>query len=301
MLTISVASGKGGAGKTSVAAALACLLAPNCVLADCDVDAANGAIALRAKIISAKPYDAGPGFHIDAAACLGCGACLPACRFHALRAGAALSAYRIEGDLCERCGACLPRCPAGAIKPFEKKAGELFISGSRIGIPLVHAELIPGEDTSGKLVALVREEARREAGTDKHVVVDAPPGIGCPVIASLTRSDWVLLVVEASASGIRDAGRLAELLRGMGRKAAVIINKTGLNPAMDAKARALAESEDLPLAGEIPFDPALRSAEEGGKSWIELDGKAAQCATAALKGFIEILQRSTDEIRSTHG
>lgn len=290
MTTITVASGKGGAGKTSISAALSSLLAPACVFADCDVDAANGAIALGATIRERHQYDAGPGFRIDASTCLSCGACVALCRFKAIKANPSGQGYRIAEDLCERCGACVPSCPAGAITTFEKTAGELLISDSRLGISIVHAELIPGEDTSGKLVAVVRERAGKIAKPRDYIVVDAPPGIGCPVIASFTRADWVLLVIEASVSGIRDARRLAELLRQSNRRAVALINKSGLDQEQDERSRQLASDFGLPLAGEIPFEPALRGAEEVGKTWLDMDCPASAQTRKALKDFITIIQ-----------
>lgn len=298
MIMVSVASGKGGAGKTSIAAALAELLGPACVFADCDVDAANGAIALGARPETREPYDAGSGFRIDGKSCSDCGLCASACRFGAIKPAPDGSGYRIVPELCERCGACLDACPLKTIVTFEKQAGELFVSGTRLGMPLVHAELAPGEDTSGKLVRKVRDRAERLAGGDSIVVIDSPPGIGCPVIASVSGCDLVLVVVEASASGIRDAARLIELVASMKRKAVAIVNKAGLDPAMDLRARELVAKAGIPLAGEIPFDPALRSAEEAGKTWLSLEadsGARAANALRAVQGVISGLSRRADE------
>jgi len=284
-MTIAVASGKGGAGKTSIAAALAASLAPYCVSADCDVDAANGAIALGASLREKEPYSAGPGFGIEPEACTGCGLCADACRFNAIAKRGAR--YAIVPELCERCGACLDRCPFGAVRTFEKEAGSLFVSDTRIGATLVHAELVPGEDTSGKLVRKVRDRADGIARDDDVIVVDAPPGIGCPVIASLSGSDFVVLVVEASLSGIRDASRLIDLLESMKRKPVAIVNKTRLDPGMDARARDTLRAAAIPLAGEIPFDPRLRSVEESGRTWMDAEGEAGDSARGALKRVIE--------------
>lgn len=301
MTTISVASGKGGAGKTSIAAALASTLGTECLFADCDVDAANGAIALGAAIRVTEPYFAGPGFAIDAAACTACGAgpaacqaaCQAACRFGAIEHAPGAGAFRIVPKLCERCGACMPRCPVKAISTYEKQAGELFVSDSRMGVRLVHAELEPGEDTSGKLVAKVRRRAELEAKTESVIVVDAPPGIGCPVIASITGVDLLVIVVESSASGIRDAARLIELAQSMKRRSVGVVNKAGLDADMDERALTLLADAGIPLAGRIPFDPALRSAEESNRTWASVDcGSTSdiQSALAAIKGIIETLK-----------
>jgi len=292
-MTITVASGKGGAGKTSIAAALAASLAPKCVVADCDVDAANGAIALGAILREREPYSAGPGFLIDPIACRGCGLCAKACRFEAIQLVPDSGRYEIVPELCERCGACLDVCPAGAVVTHEKEAGRLFMSETRLGLALVHAELVPGEDTSGKLVRKVRDRAEAAARDGYSIVVDSSPGIGCPVIASLSGCDLVVVVVEASASGIRDAERLLELVFSMKRKAVGLVNKAGLDARMDARAKAALSNAGIPLAGEIPFDPALRSIEETGRTWAEVEGAAGTQARSSIKAIQGVIARNS--------
>lgn len=168
---------------------------------------------------------------------------------------------------------------------YEKEAGQLFVSETRIGIPLVHAKLMPGEDTSGKLVRKVRERADVAAHDGSIIVVDSPPGIGCPVVASLSGSDLVVVVIEASFSGIRDAQRLLELVSSMKRKAVGLVNKTGLNAPMDTRAKAALSNVGIPLAGEIPFDPVLRSIEESGRTWAEVEGAVGEHVRNALKAI----------------
>lgn len=297
MMTVTVASGKGGAGKTSFAAALAAYLGPSAIAADCDVDAANGAIALGGTIAGREDYFAGPGYRVDSAACAYCGACALACRFGAVKPAARERRFEISQELCERCGACADICPSKAIVTFEKKAGELLVSRTRLGSTLVHAELAPGEDTSGKLVRKVRERARSLARDETVIVVDAPPGIGCPVIASLAGSDLVVVVVEAGASGIRDAGRLIELAGSMKRPAVGVVNKAGLDASMDMRARAVLEKAGLPIAGEIPFDPVLRSAEESGKTWMDVEGPAGERVRSALEAVGEMTAGIAEKIR----
>lgn len=284
-MTIAVASGKGGAGKTSIAAALAASMAPSCVVADCDVDAANGAIALGATLREQEPYSAGPGFLIDPIACSSCGLCAKACRFEAIRRDPESGRYAIVPELCERCGACLDTCAVGAVLTPDKEAGRLLVSDTRLGLPLVHAELVPGEDTSGKLVRKVRERVDAEARNGYVIVVDSPPGIGCPVIASLSGCDLVVVVIEASSSGIRDAQRLLELVSSMNRKAVGLVNKTGLDARMDTSAKTALLNAGIPLAGEIPFDPALRSIEETGRTWAEVEGAAGAQVRSAIKAI----------------
>lgn len=314
MVTVSVASGKGGAGKTSIAAALASFMTDKagcqCVFADCDVDAANGAIALGSSVREREPYFSGPGFMIDADRCTGCGRCIRSCRFAAIRLSETGKFCTILPELCERCGVCADVCLEKAVVTCEKQAGELFVSDTPRGITLVHAELEPGEDTSGKLVRAVRERATRiasqadsggKAGMDGQthatilpaqsgkddwheslVVVDAPPGIGCPVIASLAGTDLVLLVVEASLSGIRDASRLVKLISSMGKKALAIVNKTGLDSRMDDSALDMLRESGIPLAGTIPFDTSLRREAGAGSAWIGIGGVAGTAIESAL-------------------
>ncbi|HUX36999.1 MAG TPA: 4Fe-4S binding protein [Rectinemataceae bacterium] len=295
MSTISVASGKGGAGKTSIAAAIVSTLGLGCVFADCDVDAANGAIALGSTLKDQEAYFAGPGFRIEADACIGCGRCAASCRFGAILRKPETSIYTIMTELCERCGACQDNCPTRAIVAYEKRAGTLFVSETRQGIPLVHAELVPGEDTSGKLVRKVRDRAEQIAEGNSHIVIDAPPGIACPVIASLSGVELVVIVVEASASGIRDAERLIELVGSMKRKAVAIINKTGLDDTMDRRARELIDRAAIALAGEIPFDRALRSTEESGGTWLSLDGDVGTRIKAAIRFVLTVIDGPSRE------
>jgi MinD superfamily P-loop ATPase len=321
MTTICVASGKGGAGKTSFTAALASTIAsglayrtdsdsgsgtsanhtPNtasdrsmsqntlCIFADCDVDAANGAIALGATLEVSEPYFAGPGFLVDPSACTGCGSCFTACRFGAIKPVTNKNEFSIVPELCERCGACVDHCPTKAIGTYEKEAGVLLESSTRWGIRLVHARLEPGEETSGKLVNLVRRRATQLAHADSVILVDAPPGIGCPVIASIAGTDLVVVIVAASVSGIRDASRLVCLAASMKRHCVAVLNKTGLDPRMDIKAKTMLADQGIPLAGEIPFDPGLRSAEESHQTWASIESDSSTRIKAALSAIRAII------------
>lgn len=288
-MTITVASGKGGAGKTSIAAALAASMGSACIVADCDVDAANSSIALHAELRESSPYFAGSGYKIKPSLCIGCGRCITACRFKAIREDEASRKFLIVEELCERCGACTDHCPVNAIESFTKEAGTLLASDSPFGMVLIHAELVPGEDTSGKLVNQVRRRADSINTNNSVIIVDAPPGIGCPVIASLSGADIVLLVVDSSISGLRDSLRLSELVAGMNKRIIAILNKTGLNEEIDTRVRTAISLASLPIIGEIPFDSSLRSVEERGLTWIDVDseaGKKAKDAIRAVKGNI---------------
>ena len=273
MITITVASGKGGAGKTSVSSALAAGLGHRGILADCDVDAANAAIAMNATLTSSTDYYSGDGYQVDAKRCTGCGLCQRVCRFDAFWPTNGI--FTIDEALCERCGACADACPSGAIITENKLGGKLMVSRSFLDSAVVHAELVPGEDTSGKLAASVRrraeDEAERSAAEGKPIdaiVVDAPPGIGCPVIASLTRADMVVVVIEAGSSGVRDAERLFELCASMNRKTGAVINKAGMDPEWDRKARELAGRFASPVLADLPWDRRFRQSTERAEAWV---------------------------------
>lgn len=268
MISIAIASGKGGAGKTSVSAALARYCGSRAIACDCDVDAANTAIALGTVVRSSEDYWSGDGYRVDGTLCNGCGACFEACRFGAIRDSSA--SFSIDEALCERCGACLDVCPSGAILAERKRGGTLFVSTAADGSLLAHAELIPGEDTSGKLVRAVRQRALKEAGKGvDFLVIDAPPGIGCPVIASLSGVDLAVVVIEAGISGIRDARRLFELLAGMKRRKVSVLNKTGIDAGMDFRARDLAAEFGSTVVSELPFDRRFRDSTERGEAWVD--------------------------------
>ncbi|GAB1432040.1 ATP-binding protein [Spirochaetota bacterium] len=283
MTTICIASGKGGAGKTSFAAALASSLGQKCIFADCDVDAANGALALGSINTKKQPYFSGPGFFINESACTGCGLCEKACRFNAIFKESGSHSFRITQELCERCGACAYVCKFNAVQLIEQQAGWLMESQTLRGFPMIHAELEPGEDTSGKLVALVRHKAREMARDDRLIVVDAPAGIGCPVIASLTGADLLIVIVEAGLSGIRDAERLIELGKDMKRPMTGIVNKAGLDSDIDTQARNLLKKNSIEFLAQIRFDPSLRAVEEAGKTWAELEGQTGDEIRAVLQ------------------
>lgn len=288
MKSIVIASGKGGAGKTSVSAALARYLGARAVLADCDVDAANAVIALGAKELSRSDYSSGEGYTIDAARCTGCGECARACRFGAIFATGGM--FRIDEALCERCGLCQDVCSFGAVIAGQKHGGYLALSGTDWGSLVSHAELVPGEDTSGKLVRQVRLQAdaqARKSGGD-FVLIDAPPGIGCPVIASLSGVKLAVVVMEAGRSGMSDAVRLFSLLSDMKIPSLVVLNKTGLDTDMDKMARETARAAGAPVVAELPYDARLRASTEAGEAWVDaVDPWVREQAQNFCKAIIE--------------
>lgn len=259
-----VLSGKGGTGKTSLTAAFASL-ADHPVLCDADVDAADLHLLTDPQILQKTDFIGGNKAVIDPDRCAECGTCIELCHFNA-----------IEEDLtvnpldCEGCGVCYDLCPEHAIDFPETTCGEWYISDSRFG-PIVHAKLGIAQENSGKLVALVRQEARklcREKGMD-FIITDGPPGIGCPVIASISQATVILIVAEPTVSGVHDLGRLLELADHFKVPAMVCINKFDLNLEQTEKIETMAEKRNITVLGNIPFDPVFIDSMVQGKTVTE--------------------------------
>jgi MinD superfamily P-loop ATPase len=271
MKELVVISGKGGTGKTSVVASFAAL-AGNAVLADCDVDAADLHLVLAPEIRSRHEFRSGHEAVIDTSACTGCGWCLTRCRFDAIRwshvSGATV--YSVDPIACEGCGVCVDTCPVNAIGFPECVAGEWYVSDTRHG-PMVHARLGIAAENSGKLVSLVRQQAKaiaKERQLDL-ILVDGPPGIGCPVIASITGASLVLIVTEPTLSGDHDLRRVAELARHFRTPACLCVNKWDVNPSLADKIEAGAVALGVKPIGRIRYDVAVTKAQVDGKSLVE--------------------------------
>jgi MinD superfamily P-loop ATPase len=267
-----VLSGKGGTGKTSVVAALAAL-APDKVLADCDVDAANLHLVLDPKPVYREAFFAGRTAAILANRCSACGECADHCRFHAISLGMVnsdRSTYTVDRMSCEGCGMCAQVCTCSAVEMLTPERGEWFISDTRHG-PLIHARLGVGGENSGKLVTLVKNQAwtlAEQTGT-ALILVDGPPGISCPTIASVTGADLVLLVAEPSVSGVHDLERAVRLVRSFAVPMAVCVNKADLNPEIAQSIGALCATRGLPLVGQLAYDNAVVRAQLEGRSIVE--------------------------------
>jgi len=290
-----VCSGKGGTGKTSLTAAFAAL-ARNKVLADCDVDAADMHLVLAPERQSGETYSGGREAVIDADRCEACGGCHDVCNFGAILVaddGRGGETYRVDPFACEGCGVCVHFCPSDAIDFPRSVNGEWYVSETRHG-PMVHARLIPGAENSGKLVTLVREEARKLAaarGADL-LLVDGPPGIGCPVTASITGADLVLAVTEPGVSGLHDLRRLLDLAAHFRTPVAVCINKADINPDFTARIERDCEGRGIPVIGEIPFDQAFTRAQIRGLSVVEDEPSPASTAVdAAWRETLTIISR----------
>lgn len=284
MRELVVISGKGGTGKTSVTAALA-VLAGKAVVADCDVDAADLHLVLSPRVRERHEFRSGREAVIRREDCSGCGNCLKLCRFGAVKTGAA-GAYSIDPVSCEGCGVCVRFCPERAIDFPERLCGEWMISDTRCG-PMVHARLSAAAENSGKLVSTVRREARRVAGEEGRslIVVDGPPGIGCPVIASLTGASLALAVTEPTLSGEHDLKRVLSLAKHFGIPAAVCVNKWDLNPEMADRIEKKARRAGARPAARIRYDPAVTRAQLLGKAVVETEAPAAEDIRALWAGL----------------
>jgi MinD superfamily P-loop ATPase len=256
MKQIVVISGKGGTGKTVVSGCFA-VLARNAVLADVDVDAANLHLLLQPEIRERHVFRSGRKARIEASQCTGCGICLPLCRFDALMEDAE-GRVAVEPLSCEGCGLCFHVCPEQAVELDTQVAGEWYVSETKYG-PFVHARLGIAEENSGKLVTEVRKKARQIAESEKRdlVIMDGAPGIGCPVIASLTGTDLALIVTEPTLSGRHDMERIVGLARHFKIRTACCINKFDLNPENSGQIERWCREQSIPVVGKIPFDLAV--------------------------------------------
>lgn len=294
MKELVVLSGKGGTGKTSLTASLAAL-AEKPALADCDVDASNLPLVLGPRVRRREAFSGGLRARIEPNRCTACGKCEELCRFDAILCDGpgndrGLQTFRVDPFACEGCGVCAHFCTDRAIEMAPTDGGEWFVSETRFG-PLVHARLRPGQGNSGKLAALVREQAReaaRAAGREL-ILIDGPPGIGCPVMASLTGASMLLAVTEPTPSGEHDLERVLALARQFEIPAFVCVNKHDLNPAMTARIKRRAAELGAAVAGRIPYDPAVTAAQRRGVPVVEHDqGPAAQAMIELWKNLSAI-------------
>ncbi len=279
MKELVVISGKGGTGKTSITASLAAL-AEHPVIADCDVDAADLHLVLSPEVRKRFDFRSGHEAFVRQNACTGCGDCLVNCRFEAVHSAldsAGLRKYFIDPISCEGCGVCVRFCPEKAIDFPESLCGEWMISDTRWG-PMVHARLGIAAENSGRLVFTVRREARRIAEEKDHsmILVDGPPGIGCPVIASVTGASLVLVVTEPTVSGEHDLERVLSLTRHFHIPAAVCVNKWDLNPEMAERIEGKARQAGVLTAGRVRYDPSVTQAQIMKKSVVEIGGPGAE-------------------------
>ncbi|MCK4859504.1 MAG: 4Fe-4S binding protein [Candidatus Omnitrophica bacterium] len=288
MKQIVIISGKGGTGKTIITGAFAAL-AKNKVMADCDVDAADLHLLLKPQTKERHIFKSGVTAFINKELCTQCGKCIEVCRFDAItatrppsRAGEAGNpqpATRIIIDpvSCEGCAFCSFVCPVKAIEMRENISGEWFVSDTRFG-SMVHAKLGVAEENSGKLVSLVREKAKEiaESKNSDWIIIDGSPGIGCPVIASITGADCALVVTEPTLSGLHDADRVIKVAKHFNVSVRLVVNKYDLNKEMTEKIKSYCQNNNIGFIGKIGFDEAVVKSMIEGKTVIEYPGGNAK-------------------------
>ena len=269
MKEIVIISGKGGTGKTSVMTALSYLAGDRAVVADCDVDAADVHLLLAPEIIQREEFYSGVFAQINQEDCTGCGLCQEKCRFDAIPFKD--DKYMVDLISCEGCGYCSHICPVGAIEMIPQKAGEWFISKTRVDNTLVHAKLGIGAENSGKLVAKVKNEAKRIANETnrEYVIVDGAPGVGCPVISSITGADYVVFVTEPTVSGLHDLERVHQVVQKFRINSACIINKSDINLDKTQEIKNFLKKENIALLAELPYNEAFTKAMLAGKTIVE--------------------------------
>jgi MinD superfamily P-loop ATPase len=269
MKQLTVISGKGGTGKTSITAAFASL-AKNAVLADCDVDVADLHLILKPEIKKTMGFHGLKIADIDKDKCIDCKKCFESCKFDAINKN-----IELIKESCEGCGVCAYVCPADAIKMVDRNSGFAYVSETRFG-PMAHAVLKTAEEASGKLVTLVRENAKKLAEEKRKglIILDGPPGIGCPVIASLTGVDLVLVVTEPTLSAIHDLERILGVAHHFGIPAVVCINKYDINLDNTEKIEQYCKENNIGIVGKLPYDTVITRAMIHEQSLIEFsDGK----------------------------
>ena len=278
MKELVIISGKGGTGKTSITASFAAL-AESAVLADCDVDAADLHLVLEPTIQRRTTFTSGRVAEVRESDCTQCGLCETLCRFDAIHN------FQVDPFACDGCGVCVEFCPSKAIDFPLQDCGEWFRSATRCG-DMVHARMNAGAENSGKLVSVVRQQARKLGGEQNRefLLVDGPPGIGCPVIASITGADAVLVVTEPTLSGEHDLRRVLELVGHFSIPAMVCINKWDINSSVSDRIESMATTYGATPVGRIPYDSSVTAAQIKGLALVEdSDGTAAQAVRETWK------------------
>ena len=271
MKEIVVISGKGGTGKTSITASFAMLGGSDVVVADCDVDAADMHLLMQPDFNFAEDFYSGEVAYVDQSNCILCGKCMDICRFDAI--SVKKNVYVVDPISCEGCGYCARVCPTETIINKTRLAGKWFISNIKTGSTMVHARLGIGADNSGKLVAKVKNEAK-EVALEEHkgfILVDGSPGIGCPVVSSLSGANFVVLVTEPSVSGLHDLKRVYELVKKFNIKAGCIINKADVNPNKCAEIGTFLTENDIVHLADLPYDENFTRAMVLGQTIVEYD------------------------------
>jgi MinD superfamily P-loop ATPase len=296
-IEIAVVSGKGGTGKTVLAACLAALVEDK-VVADCDVDAPDLHLLLKPSIRREEIFSGKYCARIDDGICTCCGRCQEVCRFGAVVTGNedGDETYHVDGLACEGCGVCVWACPVGAVTLTDTPGGKWFVSDTRFG-KLVHACLGVAQENSGKLVTIVRSEARKLALEAGHslVLIDGPPGVGCPVIASMAGADLAVVVTEPTLSGLHDLKRVLGLTRHFGVTTGVVVNKYDLNGEVCLQILEFLRANAIPLLGRIRFDSIVNRTLAAGKTVVEYsDSKVAREIRFASEQIMDLIRKEQD-------
>jgi MinD superfamily P-loop ATPase len=288
MRQVTVLSGKGGTGKTTITASFA-VLAKKAVVADCDVDAPDLHMLLHPEIIETQEFKGSKLAVIDEARCIKCGLCQEKCKFNAVTEN-----FIIDSLSCEGCGVCAIVCPTNAITLTERVSGHAYISKTKYGF-MAHALLSPSEANSGKLVTLVRQNAKilAERENCNFIIIDGPPGIGCPVIASVTGVDAGLVVTEPTMSGIHDLKRALQLLEHFNVQPFVCVNTYDINKDNAEKIESFCKENGIDVIGKIPFNPIVTEAMVNGKTIIEYSPRSA--VAKEIEGIWEKLSELISE------
>lgn len=284
---IVILSGKGGTGKTTVASAFSKMLKEKATI-DCDVDAANLHLILNPENCKKFEYYGGKKAEIDLDKCSRCGICESVCRFDAIKN------YQVSKLSCEGCGFCFNVCPEKAINFSEFKSGRYYECNLSDESKFYYANLYPGEGNSGKLVSEIKQQALEKTnGNTKWIIIDGPPGIGCPVNASLSGADFVVIVTEPTQSGIHDLKRLVELLKTFSIRYGIIINKFDLNKDVTDQIAKYAGEQNFPILGYLPFDEEYVHAIQHNKSVVEINSytsKLFENIWSRVKNFLDVVQ-----------
>ncbi|MCU4175642.1 4Fe-4S binding protein [Carboxylicivirga sp. N1Y90] len=275
MHEITILSGKGGTGKTTITAAFSSL-AESVVICDSDVDAADLFLIMQPEVKQQDAFISGWKCTIESTNCIQCGQCVTQCRFNAIIENKD-GRLAIDPFACEGCRLCERICPQQAIVSTKNSGNTWFESETRFG-PFIHAQMGVGEENSGKLVSFIRKKAKEKAieTSAQYIISDGPPGIGCPVIASITGAKQVLLVIEPSQSGWHDASRLINLIKNFKVSVSAIINKAGIHQELELVIKDELEKLAIPVLGEVPFSMLFRHAMIEQKNIIEYAPKSSE-------------------------
>lgn len=294
MKELVVISGKGGTGKTSITASFAMFGGKDVIAADCDVDAADMHMLLQPDFAEVHDFYSGELAVIDPDKCTLCGICEDVCRFDAIEQNS--ETFFTDRINCEGCGYCSQVCPDDAIEMVEQNVGNWYISNIKNGSKMVHARLGVAAENSGKLVAKVKNVARDIAKNNgkKYVLVDGSPGIGCPVISSLTGADFVVIITEPTVSGIHDLKRVHSLVKNFRIPCSTIINKKDINPERTKEIEEYLMEENITCLAGIPYDENFTKSMIQAQTIVEYDN-------GKLKSLIEDSWKKIDDILSTNG